>query len=47
WSSAYITTTLSAAALIDHYQAEMQQAGWQLQAISQREKLFISACGCS
>lgn len=42
WSSAYISTTLSATALIDHYQTEMQQAGWQLQAISQQENNYFS-----
>ncbi|MBD2092249.1 hypothetical protein H6F67_20580 [Microcoleus sp. FACHB-1515] len=41
-SSAYITTALSAAALAAHYQAEMQQAGWQSQASSQSKNCYFS-----
>lgn len=37
-----ITTSLSAAALVNPYQVEMQQAGWQLQATSQRETCYFS-----
>jgi len=41
-SVVYIITSLSIEALADHYQTEMQQAGWQQQATSQLDNCHLS-----
>ncbi|NJL37858.1 MAG: hypothetical protein HC899_14810 [Leptolyngbyaceae cyanobacterium SM1_4_3] len=38
----YIITSLSVAALVTHYQTEMQRTGWQQQVTSQNENCYLS-----
>ena len=38
----YLITSLSIEVLVNHYQTEMQQAGWQQQALSQVENFHLS-----